>query len=107
MIFLADHPDFLTFVGNTAAELKLPDELVIKDYWVTAVLRVLATSDELTGKIIFKGGTSLSKGWHLIDRFSEDIDILTTGPDFTGQHESGGQREKLLKSLCRFGHTLL
>ncbi|MFN0118327.1 MAG: nucleotidyl transferase AbiEii/AbiGii toxin family protein [Elusimicrobiota bacterium] len=99
MIFLANHPDFLTFVGNTAAEIKLPEELVIKDYWVTAVLRVLATSDELTGKIIFKGGTSLSKGWHLIDRFSEDIDILTTGPDFGAPYEKRSQREKLLKKV--------
>ena len=98
MILLADHSDFPTLVTNTASEVNLPEALVIKDYWVTTVLRVL-TSPDLAGKIIFKGGTSLSKGWHLIDRFSEDIDILTTGPDFTGPPESGGQREKLLKKV--------
>lgn len=49
-------------------------EVIEKDWWVTAVLRALFQlpyADHLS----FKGGTSLSKCWHLIDRFSEDIDI--------------------------------
>lgn len=45
-----------------------------KDWWVTVVLRALFTS-EYAPYMAFKGGTSLSKGWHIIDRFSEDIDI--------------------------------
>lgn len=99
MALLAKHPDFDVLVRNTAADLKLLPELVLKDYWVTATLRVLATTPELQGRIIFKGGTSLSKGWHLIDRFSEDIDILTTGPDFGSPPESGGQRGRFLKTI--------
>ena len=47
--------------------------IVEKDYFVTEVLRIIAASGE---KVIFKGGTSLAKGWNLIRRFSEDIDIF-------------------------------
>lgn len=45
-----------------------------KDYWVTEVLRGLFAAHR--GELLFKGGTSLSKGWKLIQRFSEDIDLL-------------------------------
>jgi hypothetical protein len=45
-----------------------------KDYFVTEALRLIAA--EYGEKVIFKGGTSLSKGWGLIQRFSEDVDIF-------------------------------
>lgn len=45
-----------------------------KDWWVTAVLyAVFHTS--ISEYLLFKGGTSLSKGWNIINRFSEDIDL--------------------------------
>jgi len=47
--------------------------VIEKDYYVTEALRIVAGSG---GRIIFKGGTSLAKGWNLIQRFSEDIDIF-------------------------------
>ncbi len=46
--------------------------VIEKDYYVTLILNLLATS---LPNCVFKGGTSLSKGYHVIDRFSEDIDI--------------------------------
>ena len=49
-------------------------EVIEKDWWVTAVLRAMF-SLPYANHLSFKGGTSLSKCWHLIDRFSEDIDI--------------------------------
>lgn len=52
----------------------LPSYSIEKDAWVTLVLRMLFAS-ELSDHIVFKGGTSLSKGYNLIDRFSEDIDL--------------------------------
>lgn len=52
----------------------LPTYSIEKDAWVTLVLRMLFTS-ELFEHIVFKGGTSLSKGYNLIERFSEDIDL--------------------------------
>jgi hypothetical protein len=48
--------------------------VIEKDYYVTEALRVIAVT--AGDKVIFKGGTSLSKGWNLIQRFSEDIDIF-------------------------------
>ncbi len=45
-----------------------------KDWWVTVVLRALFQS-KYGDKMVFKGGTSLSKSWKLVSRFSEDIDI--------------------------------
>ena len=48
--------------------------IIEKDYYVTEALRIIASAAGDT--VIFKGGTSLSKGWNLIQRFSEDIDIF-------------------------------
>ncbi|GHT14275.1 nucleotidyltransferase [Bacteroidia bacterium] len=52
----------------------LPNVSIEKDWWVTMTLRALF-SCECADYIVFKGGTSLSKAWNLIERFSEDIDI--------------------------------
>src|SRR5436309_10756697 len=80
---LDQHPDFRDLIVITSDDLGIIPELVEKDYWVTRVLRALASDSSLKKQIIFKGGTSLSKGWNLIDRFSEDVDLLTTGPEFS------------------------
>ncbi|MBD5234994.1 MAG: nucleotidyl transferase AbiEii/AbiGii toxin family protein [Barnesiella sp.] len=58
----------------TSAKTHLPQLAVEKDWWVTMVLKALTTT-RYFGLMSFKGGTSLSKGWDLINRFSEDIDI--------------------------------
>jgi predicted nucleotidyltransferase component of viral defense system len=71
---LHQHPDFAAFVTATAAEHHLREPFVEKDYWITEILRTIATT--LPDRAIFKGGTSLSKGWGLLDRFSEDIDLF-------------------------------
>ena len=47
-----------------------------KDYWVCWTLRELTNLAEWGEHLTFKGGTSLSKAWKLIDRFSEDIDVV-------------------------------
>ena len=80
---LDEHPQFRELIGITADDLNIVPELVEKDYWVTRVLRAVAAEEGLNKQVIFKGGTSLSKGWKLIDRFSEDVDLLATGPDFS------------------------
>ena len=49
-------------------------EIIEKDWWVTMTLKALFETS-CHEYLSFKGGTSLSKGWHLIDRFSEDIDL--------------------------------
>jgi hypothetical protein len=71
---LFEHQDFDQAVLAAAKHFGLQESLVEKDYFVTEALRIIA---QFAGdKVIFKGGTSLSKGWNLIDRFSEDIDIF-------------------------------
>ncbi len=67
-------------IRATAHQLSLPVAYVEKDYWVTRALKALANSP-LSEYVVFKGGTSLSKAYSLISRFSEDVDIavLTEG----------------------------
>ncbi|UKI44949.1 MAG: nucleotidyl transferase AbiEii/AbiGii toxin family protein [Porphyromonadaceae bacterium] len=61
-------------IEQTAAKLNLPVQAVEKDLWVTAILQVLFTLPCAHG-LVFKGGTSISKVWNAISRFSEDIDL--------------------------------
>lgn len=60
----------------TAVELGISEAIVEKDFWVCFILDVLFRNFEYSHVVSFKGGTSLSKGYGLIERFSEDIDII-------------------------------
>ena len=62
-------------INNTADNLKLSKAIVEKDFWVCVILKYLFSSFKYKDSIVFKGGTSLSKVYHLIERFSEDIDL--------------------------------
>ena len=74
---LRDRPSDLRDALNVASgALGLTVRQLEKDYWVTEVLRELAAGHRTS--VLFKGGTSLSKGWRIIRRFSEDIDLLLT-----------------------------
>lgn len=59
-----------------AVDLSLSPASVEKDFWVCWTLRELFTLPGMGEHLTFKGGTSLSKGWRLIQRFSEDIDVV-------------------------------
>jgi len=59
-----------------AAEMRLEPAIVEKDYWVCYLLDYLFNRSEYKDSIIFKGGTSLSKAFGLIERFSEDVDLI-------------------------------
>lgn len=61
---------------NTADRMGLPDAIVEKDFWVCFTLDYLFHRSQWKDVVSFKGGTSLSKAYHLINRFSEDIDII-------------------------------
>ena len=63
-----------TVFEQTAIRIKLPVASIEKDFWVTEILNILF-SLPYADKMVFKGGTSLSKVWGVIRRFSEDIDI--------------------------------
>jgi len=74
---LFEHPDFEQAVIRATDHFRprgLREAIIEKDYFVTEALRII--EQEAGSKVIFKGGTSLSKGWNLIQRFSEDIDIF-------------------------------
>ncbi len=61
---------------NTAAKMGLTNAIVEKDFWVCFMLDYLFHRCEWKDNIAFKGGTSLSKAYGLIERFSEDIDLI-------------------------------
>lgn len=84
---------FGDLIEATAVSLNIPAIYVEKDYWVTYILKKLSLSEY--GEIaIFKGGTSLSKAYHLIERFSEDIDlaVIVNG-------KTGNQIKTLIKNI--------
>ena len=62
--------------AETAARMKTTPAVAEKDFWVTWVLDRLFADAELARLLMFKGGTSLSKAYRLIERFSEDIDLI-------------------------------
>jgi hypothetical protein len=75
---------FRESIEAAAQRLRLRPVFVEKDYWVTYVLRNLSLSS-YRDTVVFKGGTSLSKAYECIDRFSEDIDLAILSPqDYTG-----------------------
>lgn len=73
---LFEHADFEQAILRAAEHFRargLRPAVIEKDYYVTEALRILARGGD---RIIFKGGTSLAKGWNLIQRFFEDVDIF-------------------------------
>ena len=61
---------------NTASKMGLNEAIVEKDFWVCWVLDYLFNRSPWKSELSFKGGTSLSKAFHAIERFSEDIDLI-------------------------------
>ncbi|MDH8701419.1 putative nucleotidyltransferase component of viral defense system [Dysgonomonadaceae bacterium PH5-43] len=77
--------------------------VIEKDWWVSLVLRALFTSP-FAQHISFKGGTSLSKCWNLIERFSEDVDIAIDREflGFSGELSKTQISDKLRRASCSF-----
>lgn len=88
-----DRETFRDIVEQAADSSGRTPAVVEKDYYVTLILKLLS---EQLDKCVFKGGTSLSKGFHVIDRFSEDIDI-------TFNEHIGESRRKKLKNVVLKG----
>jgi len=70
------HNDRRDLFLKTAEQMRVHEAVIEKDFWVSWVLDALFTSKQWQDKMIFKGGTSLSKAFHIINRFSEDIDLI-------------------------------
>jgi hypothetical protein len=96
---------------QTGARLGLFEIAVEKDFWVCWTLRKLFALPEWGEHLTFKGGTSLSKCWNLIERFSEDIDIVIdrgalgfggdNAPECALSKKQTSKRLKALKESCR------
>jgi len=101
---LRQHPDDLAaLVAQAATAGGLPASYVEKDFWVTEVLRAATVDREVglpdgsTGRVsfLFKGGTSLSRVFGIVDRFSENVDLLAIFPGGAATNA----RHKVLKKV--------
>ena len=99
--------DRLAMLQQTEAEHPGINQVAIeKDWWVTVTLKALFQTD-CRDFLIFKGGTSLSKGFNIIERFSEDIDLSISHSFFGIENTSKSQREKLRKMARAYIHNTL
>ena len=99
------------FFEGTAASLNLQGPIIEKDFWVCWTLKELFALPTIGGHLIFKGGTSLSKIYKVIQRFSEDIDISidrsflgfggANEPEAGGSGKENARRIEALKAACQ------
>jgi len=85
---------FRQAVAATAQRMAIPEIYIEKDYWVTYALCAIF-SDTIGEETIFKGGTALSKCFGLVERFSEDIDLVV----MRRHSDSGNQLKEKLKRI--------
>jgi len=94
-----DKDVFLELVQNTSEVLKIQEVFIEKDYWITYVLKTLSEWDN-ERSIVFKGGTSLSKAYKVIDRFSEDVDLVLKDTNFTNNQIKDQLRKAQKKTVA-------
>ena len=83
------------YIEQAAAQRNISPVILEKDFWVCWLLGILFES-EFAGSLVFKGGTSLSKVFGVIERFSEDID-LSLSPEFLKLPDAGTSRNQANK----------
>jgi len=90
-----------------ASELQTQPDLIEKDWHVVRALGVLAAFDHGEVTPAFSGGTSLSKGWQLIKRFSEDIDfklaLVSSGSRSKDRYRRKAYRDRVLAAIAAAG----
>ncbi len=91
-----DIKNFTELIKTASHQLPggIKEEFVEKDYWITQVLSQLSKS-KYAAESVFKGGTSLSKGFGLIDRFSEDVDIAI----INSNQKSGNEIKNIIRTV--------
>lgn len=96
MTLHTDKKLFTDTILATAEYFSISPVYIEKDYWITHALRLMAQSND-AAKVVFKGGTSLSKAYQLVNRFSEDIDVaVIDAASFTGN-----QLKTLIKKVVK------
>lgn len=100
--YIHQHPEFRELLGILADETGIQATLIEKDYWIMHVLHGL----KLQGyDFELKGGTSLSKGYKIIERFSEDIDIHIKPPEDQKVNENPKMLNRAILPPVRFFTT--
>lgn len=94
MILHEDPKLFSEAIRATAQRMEIPEIYIEKDYWVCYALHLIYNS-AIKEEVVFKGGTALSKCNQLIERFSEDIDLVVLHK----AEESGNQLKNKLKKI--------
>src|SRR5271168_901969 len=87
------------YIEQAAIQRNVSPVILEKDFWVCWLLGILFES-EFASSLVFKGGTSLSKVFGVIERFSEDID-LSLSPAFLQLPEAGTSRNQANKWITR------
>ncbi len=94
------------YFEQSAAQLGLSAQIIEKDFWVCWSLKRLFSLEDFRGHLTFKGGTSLSKIYHIIERFSEDVDVAIERSilGFGGENEpekgiTGNEQQRRLDRL--------
>ena len=103
--------DLKDIFTQTGAQRGIVAHIVEKDFWVCWLLRLIFDNAELGGHLVFKGGTSLSKVFGIIPRFSEDID-LSVDPEWLGfrgaaRPDPAGSRSKFNKQIKKLEDTCI
>jgi hypothetical protein len=93
---------FVNYVRVTAQQMKIPAVYVEKDYWVTYALFTIF-NNEIGKDTVFKGGTALSKCYSMIERFSEDIDLVV----LRREGETDSKLKSKLKAVSTVVETVL
>jgi predicted nucleotidyltransferase component of viral defense system len=96
----------LVMLQQTATAKKILEQAVEKDWWVSAVLMALSKTS-LSDFLQFKGGTSLSKAWELINRFSEDIDLTISRSFFNLPDDTAQQRTAIRRKAFHYIKEIL
>jgi len=91
-----DTERFSALIAFAADHFRISQTFIEKDYWITRALQRMSQNPNAE-KVVFKGGTSLSKAYRLTNRFSEDIDIAVIDADSF----SGNQLKMLIKRLAK------
>lgn len=95
---------FRDIISETASSTGIDPSIIEKDYFITIFLKEIVSRQP---DIIFKGGTSLSKCYKLINRFSEDIDLNIQGETKPTEGQRKHLKANIVSSVEKFGFTLV
>ena len=99
-----DKEAFEELIIGAANELAIPTNVIEKDYYVTITLKALSEKLE---DLVFKGGTSLTKCYQLLDRFSEDIDLSYTAESgMPGESRKRQLKKNIVTTMEEFGFPI-